>query len=80
MKTNELVEVPTFRAPRLDVAETVGGYWRVRVHGEDDLQDGGRFAMMDIGRGKTKAQALAQAQEWFASILVAPPEAPQETE
>lgn len=57
-----------FPQPRLAIVETVGGYFRVEIHGLDALQNNDRYAMMDIGRGPTKEAALEQARAWFAGI------------
>ncbi len=54
------------RPPSLRVVPTVGNYWRVVIHGEDNIRDGpANYAEMDIGRGATKADALAEARAWF---------------
>ena len=57
-----------FPIPRLSVVKTGGGYYRVEIHGRDSIQDNQTFAIMDIGRGPTKENALEQAQKWFKSI------------
>lgn len=54
--------------PMLSIVKTIGGYFRVEVHGEDSLQDNRRYALMDIGRGATKEEAIQQAKEWFDSM------------
>lgn len=61
-----------FTQPSVRVTETVGGYFRVVVHGPDNLQsqaDRPRYCEMDIGRGGTKEEALKQAREWFDQLL-----------
>lgn len=58
-------EYMDFPQPRLRVVKTVGGFFRVYIHGPDSLQDNETFAVLDIGRGPTKEAAIAQAQEWF---------------
>lgn len=58
-------------APRISVTATLGGYYRVVVHGPDNLQsqsDRPRFCEMDIGRGHTKEEALKAAEAWFSYI------------
>lgn len=57
-----------FTKPSLSVVKTVGGFFRVEVHGVDSLQDGQTYAVMDIGRGPTKEAALEDARQWFAGI------------
>ena len=58
-----------FPQPKLRVIHTVGNYWRVEIHGQDYLRDGPRnYAVMDIGRGATKAEALEQARAWFSTM------------
>ena len=58
-----------FNQPTLRVVETMGGFFRVVVHGLDNLQqDSGLYAEMDIGRGATKDEALSQAEEWFCGM------------
>jgi len=54
--------------PKLRLVKTVGNFFRVYVHGPDDLQDNERAAVMDIGRGPTREAAFKQAREWFASM------------
>ena len=55
--------------PRLSIVETIGGYFRVEVHGKDSVQNNLMYAVMDIGRGPTKEAALQQAREWFDSMV-----------
>ena len=58
-------------APRITVTETIGGFFRVVVHGPDNLQsqlDRPRYCEMDIGRGDTKEEALKAAEAWFSFI------------
>lgn len=54
--------------PSLRVVKTVGGFFRVIVHGPDALQDGERYFETDIGTAETKEDALQQARDWFASL------------
>lgn len=63
--TNDYMDFPQ---PRLRLLKTIGGYFRVEVHGPDNLQDNIGCAVMDIGRGPTKEAALQQAREWFNSL------------
>lgn len=65
MKAKEYMNFPK---PSLSVVKTVGGFFRVEVHGVDSLQDGQTYAVMDIGRGPTKEAALEDAMQWFAGI------------
>jgi hypothetical protein len=60
-----LVDIPELKPPTLRVVRTVGDYFRVVVHGIDNLGDGERYAEMDIGRAATKREALKQARDWF---------------
>lgn len=55
--------------PALRIFETVGGYWRVEIHGPDQLRDNKVYSVMDVGRGETREEAQAQAVEWFSSIV-----------
>lgn len=57
-----------FKLPSLRVVETMGGYFRVMIHGPDLVRDGNAYAQMDIGRGPTKEAALEQARQWFDGI------------
>ena len=60
-----------YTAPRIAVVKTLGGYYRVYVHGPDNLQsqtDRPRYCEMDIGRGHTKEEALKAAEAWFSFI------------
>ena len=57
-----------FPQPRLSVCKTIGNFFRVQIYGPDWLQENKAFAIMDIGRGATKEEAIAQAEEWFKSM------------
>lgn len=60
--------VPVYETPRIEVAEIIGGYWRVILSGPDLLQnqdDRLRCFNADIGRGRTREEALAAAATWF---------------
>ena len=62
-------KLPTLKPPRLSICETVGGFFKVEIHGADELRDGPRnFSVMYIGMAWTKDEALAQARDWFASL------------
>lgn len=57
--------------PSISIYETLGGFFRVVIHGPDNLQsqsDRPRFCEMDIGRGDTKEEALLRASHWFNDI------------
>jgi hypothetical protein len=55
--------------PRLEVHVNMGGYYRVIAHGRDDLRDGdANYAVLELGRGATKEEALAEADAWFAGM------------
>jgi hypothetical protein len=60
---------------RLQVFPTVGGFYRVVVHGPNDLQDPfpdghPRFAECEVARADTKEEALEVARQWFDSMEV----------
>lgn len=57
-----------FPQPNLSVVETVGGFFRVEIHGPDMLRCNAVYAAMDIGRGPTKEEAIKQAREWLAGM------------
>lgn len=60
-----------YTAPRISVSLTIGGFYRVYIHGPDNLQsqlDRPRYCEMDIGRGETKEEALKAAEAWFSFI------------
>lgn len=62
--------LPTLKQPKLRLLQTVGGFYRVEIHGEDDLRDPPRnYAVMNIGMAWTAVEALAQAQAWFAGLI-----------
>lgn len=55
--------------PRLEVHQNIGGYWRVIAHGRDDNRDGdANWSVLELGRGATKEEALAEADAWFAAM------------
>jgi hypothetical protein len=57
--------------PKLRVYETMGGYWRVVAHGEDEIRDQMNevpHAILPIAHGATREEAVARAREWFAQI------------
>ena len=62
---NQDMDYMDFPVPKLAIVKTIGGYYRVEIHGRDSLQDNMKFSLMDIGRGPTKKDALKQAQKWF---------------
>lgn len=62
-----------FPQPRINVHETIGGFFRVELHGPDSLRDNQAYFVADIGRGPTKEAALTQAREWFDKHLGATP-------
>lgn len=60
-----------FPQPSISLYETIGGYFRVELHGPDYLRDNQVYFVADIGRGPTKEAALAQAREWFDGFMLA---------
>lgn len=61
--------LPKLKSVSLSVFHTMGGYYRVEIHGEDDLRDGPcNYAVMNIGIAWTKEEALAQARTWFEGL------------
>ena len=62
-------KLPALKLPKLRLIQTVGGFYRVEIHGEDDLRDPPRnYAVMNIGMAWTATEALQQAQAWFAGL------------
>ena len=57
--------------PSIRVTPTVGGYFRVVLHGPDALQpqhDRPRYFEADIARADTRDEALQMACEWFRQL------------
>ncbi len=71
-------KLPKLNLPKLRLVATVGNYYRVEIHGEDDLRDGPRnYALMNIAAAWTREEALQQARAWFSGLIDdAPPGAP----
>ena len=68
MKT--ATKLPTLKLPKLRLIQCIGGFYRVEIHGEDDLRDPPRnFAVMNIGMAWTAEEAREQARAWFAGLI-----------
>ncbi len=68
--TRKTVELPTLKAPKLRLVATVGGFYRVEIHGQDDLRDGPRnYSVMNIAYAWSRTDALQQAKDWFAGLI-----------
>lgn len=73
---------PVFTAPSIRIAKTIGGFYRVIIHGPDRLQsqtDRPRCFEADIGMSWDKETALKQARDWFNSIEDSTPETVPDT-
>jgi len=62
---------PEITQPSIRIVKTLGGFYRVILHGPDNLQsqrDKPRCFEADIGSSWDKQMALNQARKWFDSI------------
>lgn len=62
---------PVIQQPSITLSKTIGGFYRVILHGPDNLQsqsDRPRFCEMDIASSWDKDDALDQAAEWFKGL------------
>ena len=54
--------------PSVRITRTVGGFYRVVIHGQNNLVDDGTYAEFEIACANTREQVLSEADAWFSSM------------